>query len=674
MRERFVTAQWGFAYGLSPGACVTHDGGKTWKKAPLELASSDWDVHLAGNSLWINGQYNLYRTTDSGATWETRPPVSGSIDFTDDRNGWIVGDQSLIKRTRDAGRTWQNQFTEVSGDFKAISMIDSARGCLSGEPRELLCTEDGGQNWSARNSGARNSLGRIRFLDESFGWVITDNDSLSKSTDGGRTWRRDGSRLPEPGEFSITFLDSQTAWSVANRKVYRTGDGGFTWQRKVLDGYDSLLLNSVAFTDGKHGRLEGESPEGSIRLSTSDSGKTWSGAPMHRKRMANLYAVHFVDSRTGWAAGDRGTLLGTSDAGAKWSLQSSGTEKVLHAIRFLDRDTGWTVGDSGTILHSSDGGSSWQPQVSGTSENLHALHFLDTRKGFIVGAKGTLLATTDGGGTWTPRPLNTAATLNSIQFLDEKTGWIGGEGIGSYPGTLLRTTDGGGSWSRMDLTAGMELKTLFFADESTAYAIGNGLWKTSDGGTHWELIHEHPTGRYAANFNGVHFVSANIGIGVGDQYPGRSWSGKTFDGGKTWPVGVETGWVTYYLSFPMFAVFMANTDTAWVVGADGRIVRSVIPVPNSIRTDASKAGGGRAPAIVQSGRDQGRFEFNLHRAGNARICVFDAQGKQVAKIAQGDLSAGNHSVLLPWAQWGNGRYFLQFRGPDTYRVLQFLVK
>lgn len=37
----------------------------------------------------------------------------------------------------------------------------------------------------------------------------------------------------------------------------------------------------------------------------------------------------------------------------------------LRAVRFLDGANGWAVGDEGTILHTTDGGSTWEVQSSG---------------------------------------------------------------------------------------------------------------------------------------------------------------------------------------------------------------------------------------------------------------------------------------------------------------------
>jgi len=66
-------------------------------------------------------------------------------------------------------------------------------------------------------------------------------------------------------------------------------------------------------------------------------------------------------------------------------------------VYFIDADIGWVVGGSGTILKSSDGGANWIPQTSGTSNALNSVHFIDANKGWTVGSNGTILKTTNGG-------------------------------------------------------------------------------------------------------------------------------------------------------------------------------------------------------------------------------------------------------------------------------------
>jgi photosystem II stability/assembly factor-like uncharacterized protein len=51
-----------------------------------------------------------------------------------------------------------------------------------------------------------------------------------------------------------------------------------------------------------------------------------------------------------------GTIVRTTDGGATWTPQASGTTNILHGVSFVDANTGTAVGDSGTILRTDTGG------------------------------------------------------------------------------------------------------------------------------------------------------------------------------------------------------------------------------------------------------------------------------------------------------------------------------
>src|SRR5712692_5127368 len=120
-----------------------------------------------------------------------------------------------------------------------------------------------------------------------------------------------------------------------------------------------------------------------------------------------LYAVSFVDANTGTAVGARGTILRTTDGGATWTPQMSGTTNYLVGVSFVDANTGTAVGGRGTILRTTDGGATWTPQTSGTTDSLSAVSCADANTCTTVGGFNTILRTTDGGATWTPQTSGT---------------------------------------------------------------------------------------------------------------------------------------------------------------------------------------------------------------------------------------------------------------------------
>ncbi|MDH3268545.1 MAG: YCF48-related protein, partial [Ignavibacteria bacterium] len=151
-----------------------------------------------------------------------------------------------------------------------------------------------------------------------------------------------------------------------------------------------------------------------------------------------LYSVYFTDANTGFAVGESGKIIKTTNGGMNWDSQISGTSDRLSSIFFYESNTGWIVGNNGTILKTTDGGMNWESQVSGTSNHLYSVIFTDANIGFAVGTLGTILKTTNGGTNWESQVTGITPRLLSVYFLDDNTGWAVGDGS-----TIIKTTNGG---------------------------------------------------------------------------------------------------------------------------------------------------------------------------------------------------------------------------------------
>ena len=193
-----------------------------------------------------------------------------------------------------------------------------------------------------------------------------------------------------------------------------------------------------------------------------------------------LSCIHFTDAATGWAVGEHGTILHTTDGGSTWTPQTSGTSNHLEGVHFTDANTAWAVGYAGTIVHTTDGGTSCTPQTSGISTWLYDVHFTDANTGWTVGAYGTIVHTTDGGTSWTPQTSGTAVLLRGVHFTDATTGWA----VGWY-GEILHTTDGGSTWTPQTSGTLNHLEDAHFIDANTGWAVGwdGTILHTTTGGS-----------------------------------------------------------------------------------------------------------------------------------------------------------------------------------------------
>ncbi|EGW41784.1 BNR/Asp-box repeat family protein [Desulfosporosinus sp. OT] len=340
-----------------------------------------------------------------------------SIQMFSETSGWASNNRDVL-RTTDGGFSWQ-VVTPLVGKGEAFGLIedfvdaDQAWVAISSRNEEkvhilVFHTTDGGQTWHKTElpQGAKNRgpfyWGAITFTDSRHGWLMAVYSQhncpaeLFKTIDGGITWIQIASvydlvknnGLPFGGE--ISFRDPKIGWLVGRldpsiQLLYRTQDGGLTWQRQKLKlpvGYESGELSvrdSPVFFSANEGLLtaiyvpkNGQGNSATILYTTKDGGQTWqSRTPLQFQGI-----VDFTDAYNGWS----------------WQWKTSAKKE---------------------LYHTSDGGKTW----TGIEPDQNLKHFLD--QGLDVA---------------------------ELDFINDKIGWallISNDG----QLVLLRTTDGGDSWS-----------------------------------------------------------------------------------------------------------------------------------------------------------------------------------------------------------------------------------
>lgn len=404
-------------------------------------------------------------------------------------------------------------------------------------------------------------------------------------------------------EQNIFVADAEAGLQIYENLIYE--NPGVDWEPQ--ESPTPYTLHGVDFTDTENGWAVGES---GAAVSTTDGGETWVSRP--GVVTGDAWDVSFVDGNTGWIAGGNGLIRKTTDGGETWTTQGTPTAETLYAVEFIDAMSGWAVGREGVILHTTDGGAQWQSQQSGTSTWLFDLSFVDMMRGWVVGDDGLTLRTTDGGQNWQPLTIPGGGILRSVDFIDEDIGWLTGAHASVY-----RTNDGGLTWNfqRDDQTLYSTLIDIQFLNMTTGWAVGGRSGAdgqslhTTDGGGNWEEMR----GGHVDNLNAVDFVDAQHG---------------------------------------------------WAVGALGVILRYVPQV------DLSDVPGGTtlpgtAPLALFQGASPNPFNpvtnvsFTLARATKVRLRVFDVAGRSVATLAEGEMSAGPHAMRFAPLHLASGIYLLK---------------
>lgn len=290
--------------------------------------------------------------------------------------------------------------------------------------------------------------------------------------------------LDSPTSHTLTSVDvySDTVIAVGyDGVVIWSDDGGEDWSSGDSDSVTDLY--GVAVINADDAVAVGSS--GTVIL-TDDGGDTWEDATLSGlSSTEETYAVNGVSmgsSTVGFAAGQNGLLLKTTNAGADWSQLSDPSNGVdFNAVHASSSTTAWIAGDGGTIYKTTNGGTSWAEQTSSTSDDLLQLSFSDSSHGWAVGEGTSLQKTTDGGTTWEDvdvSDLDTSDVILTVSFRGTDDGIIA-----TADNAFLETDDGGDTWDDVDVSSSFSLLSVLNVSSTEWWGVGeSGAVARYDGG------------------------------------------------------------------------------------------------------------------------------------------------------------------------------------------------
>ncbi len=394
----------------------------------------------------------------------------------------------------------------------------------------------------------------------------------------------------------------------------------------------------------------------------------------------DLAKLSFLDPLHGWAAGDSGTILVTTDGGTLWTPQTCPVDFPIVDLQMIDATRGWALAQEfpapplweygSTLLRTTDGGASWFVQSTFDDLFIHALAFTGPSTGCIGGEQGYLAWTSDGGATWNDAVVDSVQSSHwPVQEIEFHTPAYGMATGGQYDvtGNVWRTTDGGHTWAHQRV-AGEPFFGIHFLDSLDVVIVGGdldygaGMVQTSTAGATWTYTYLGIWGRASA----VSFRTQTEG------WAPLGFAGtlmKTRDSGNRWtehPSPDDT---------PMHDIVFTSPVTGYMAGADGTILHWIGDVTSADPpVPAAPAGPLRLVAAPNPFARRTRVDFRVPSAGRVSLSLYDVLGREVARVVDDEpLPGGLHSRDLDAATLPAGVYFGKLRTGDASATAKLLI-
>ncbi len=384
---------------------------------------------------------------------------------------------------------------------------------------------------------------------------------------------------------------------------------------------------------------------------------TWVRVPTPTSKW--LYRCSFPDSVNGWAAGDSGIIIHTTNSGATWTVQNSHIEYFIQDLFFLNSRLGWAIANDffftgTTILTTTNSGNNWiATRYPDTTKVIYTVYFLDSLTGFMGGYYGIVLRTTNGGNSWQDMSVDSSNVshfpINKFVFLNPQYGLACG-GIIDVAGVIWFTTNFGQNWKSFP-AAPEPLYDVHWSDSLNAYAaggdfeFGGSFLRSSDRGNDWDYI---PTNIFGVgqSLSFRTYKEIWIPLGFSQRYAISP------DTGKTWIEKLVPDTSAFY------DIYFADSLRGWAVGTNGAVYRY-----NSDLIGINQQQNNIPLTVVLNQNYPNPFnpattiKYSVSNLARVRITLYDVTGRQIRVLFNDIRGPGEYTFRFDASGLSSGVYF-----------------
>ncbi len=368
-----------------------------------------------------------------------------------------------------------------------------------------------------------------------------------------------------------------------------------------------------------------------------------------------INGVKFFNNQVGYAVGDSGLVLKSTNAGSSWSQINLWNGYRFYDVAFSDINTAVSVGttNNGSMVRTTNGGFNWNSLgLFFEPVGFYHIQFVNQNTAYALGGPFSVYKSINAGQNWSIVMRNTGYNLASLQFSSDSIGYCGGTApINPIRAVILKTTNYGTNWAEINTgILGFWVIDMAFLNDQLGYiTVGNKIYKTTNGAGSWTLS-------YTTNMlNSIYFLNSNTGFAAGDG----GVIVKTTNGGTSW-FQMTTG-----VGNNIRDIYFINENTGIAIGSNGLLLRTtsslsgVNIISNEIPTSHYLFQNYPNPFNPVT-----KIKFALYKSSKISVIIYDLKGSLVETLVNDQLNAGNYEVDFDGSKYSSGVYYYKLVAGD----------
>jgi len=405
------------------------NGGRQWATVHVPGRGHLRDVHFTDATTgWATGAGTGYLvgTRDGGETWS-----EVSVEFLGTQSslrslafeegiGWATGQLGSVHRTLDGGRSWQELALGrgIQSELTGVAPITAHQAVIVGSNSLVLYTQDAGQTWTQAvfsanymwNGVARSPKGTVIGVGN-VGWVLRSSIEPFILPEPEPTPTPEPNPLPEPepGFIPLTGFPAGSEviaihlaprggffLSAYNYGVYQLFDSTWVSLYPALPSPQVWAITSTRTPEGEETLLAGSWEQG--LFNSTDGGLTW--LPVVGPSGFAVALTTDVLRGQPYIVDHIGNVYSSTDGGIAWSLEGQ-VPGIAGPLGFFVKGDLMLIAQQDGMLRSTDGGATWnRPSGFFPGTRIEAIAQHGDGATLWAGTRVGLYRSTDDGATW----------------------------------------------------------------------------------------------------------------------------------------------------------------------------------------------------------------------------------------------------------------------------------